>query len=199
MSGPLRILALDDSPAAAELLTETLVGSGLRIEVERVTSKDAFAHALTHFSPHVVLADHCLSDFNALAALQLVHLLRPSAPVIVVTGSVDDELVVACLRAGAEDIVLKGNLTRLRPAIEAGLLVRRPLERLTPRQLEVFRLVTEGDSTREIARRLRLSVKTVETHRGDIMKRLGIHDLVGLVRYAVRVGLLSSDGDGQHH
>ena len=193
MSGPLRILALEDNAADAELVTEALVESGLEIELERVTSKDAFSRALTQFAPQVVLSDHSLAQFNALAALHLVHALRPSAPVIVVTGALDEALVVACLRAGAEDVVLKGKLARLRPAIEAALLVRQPLGKLTPRQLEVFRLVTAGESTREIARRLRLSVKTVETHRGDVMKRLGIHDLAGLVRYAVRVGLVSTD------
>jgi DNA-binding NarL/FixJ family response regulator len=158
-----------------------------------VTSKDAFTRALHEFSPQVVLSDHSLAQFNALAALRTVHSQRPGAPVIVVAGAVDEQLAVACLRAGAEDIVLKGNLTRLPPAIEAAIQVRRPLEKLTPRQLEVFRLVTEGESTRDIARRLQLSVKTVETHRGDVMKRLGIHDLVGLVLYAVRVRVVLPD------
>jgi DNA-binding NarL/FixJ family response regulator len=99
-------------------------------------------------------------------------------------------MVVALVRAGAEDIVLKRNLSRLGGAIEAALAVRRRLRKLTPRQLEVFRLVTAGNTTREIARRLRLSAKTVESHRGEVMKRLGMHDVVTLMRYAVRVGLV---------
>jgi len=65
------------------------------------------------------------------------------------------------------------------------------LDKLTPRQIEVLRMVAEGHRTREIALRLKLSVKTVESHRGEIMKRLEIHDVVGLVRYAMRVGLVS--------
>jgi DNA-binding NarL/FixJ family response regulator len=84
---------------------------------------------------------------------------------------------------------MKEDLSRLAPAIISALSVRRRLERVTPRQLQVLQLVAEGHSTREIARRLKLSVKTVETHRGEMMKRLGIHDVVALVRYAVRVGL----------
>jgi DNA-binding NarL/FixJ family response regulator len=69
--------------------------------------------------------------------------------------------------AGAENLVLRTNLERLVPAALAALWVRHPLKRLSPRQLEVLRLVTDGWTTREIAQRLRLSVKTVETHRGS--------------------------------
>jgi DNA-binding NarL/FixJ family response regulator len=67
--------------------------------------------------------------------------------------------------------------------------VRRPLHALTDRQIQVLKLVSEGHRTREIAKRLGLSTKTVESHRGEIMKRLRIHDVVSLVRYAIRVGL----------
>jgi DNA-binding NarL/FixJ family response regulator len=59
--------------------------------------------------------------------------------------------------------------------------------------MEVLRLMAEGFTTPEIAKELNLSGKTVETHRGEIMKRVGIHDIVGLVRYAVRVGLVSPE------
>jgi DNA-binding NarL/FixJ family response regulator len=75
-----------------------------------------------------------------------------------------------------------------------GLVVRRPLQKLTERQVEVLQLVTNGYRTRAIAERLGLSVKTVESHRGEIMKRLHVHDVASLVRYAVRVGLVSASG-----
>jgi DNA-binding NarL/FixJ family response regulator len=67
------------------------------------------------------------------------------------------------------------------------------LEVLTSRQREILQLVAEGKSTKEVAQMLDVSAKTVETHRGQIMDRLGIHDLAGLVRYAIRTGLVSSD------
>jgi DNA-binding NarL/FixJ family response regulator len=67
------------------------------------------------------------------------------------------------------------------------------LDGLTSRQREILQLVAEGKSTKDIAQLLDLSVKTVETHRGQIMERLGIHDLAGLVRYAIRTGLVSSE------
>jgi len=146
--------------------------------------------ALRDFAPDVVLADHGLGQFDAAAALQAVRAARPIVPLIVVVDALDAQMVAASLRAGVEDVVLKSNLTRLRPAIEAALAVRRPLGKLSPRQLEVLRLLSEGQPTRDIALRLRISVKTVETHRAEVMKRLDIHDVPGLVRYAVRVGLV---------
>lgn len=66
-------------------------------------------------------------------------------------------------------------------------------ELLTPRQCEILRLVANGLTTKEIAKSLFISVKTVETHRGQVMQRLNIHDLAGLIRYALRVGLISLD------
>ena len=94
------------------------------------------------------------------------------------------------MRAGADDVVLKSDMRGVADNIAAALHVRRPLERLTARQLEVLRLVAEGQTTPQIAKRLNLSVKTVETHRSEVMKRLGVHEVVSLVRYAVRVGLV---------
>ncbi len=105
----------------------------------------------------------------------------------------DEQSAVCALRAGAEDLVLKSNIRRLRSAIEAAITSWRPLDQLSARQIEVLRLVAEGNTTREIAGRLHVSIKTVETHRGAIMKRLGIHDVASLVRYALRVGLVAPD------
>jgi DNA-binding NarL/FixJ family response regulator len=110
---------------------------------------------------------------------------------ILVTGSENTDATVACIRAGAEDLITKTNLSRLAASITKAVQLRRPLDKLTPRQIGVLRMVAEGHRTREIALRLKLSVKTVESHRGEIMKRLEIHDVVGLVRYAMRVGLVS--------
>ncbi len=186
----LRILLLEDSVADAELVQQELARAGIAAAIQRVESEHAFARALQEFAPHVILSDHSLTQFDARAALELVRSIRPTTPLIVVTG---EAALVACLKAGAEDCVLKWKLSRLGPAIEAALAVRRPLGKLSPRQIEVLRLLAEGHATREIARRLSLSVKTVETHRAEIMRRLGIRDLAGLVRYALRVGVVPTD------
>ena len=116
----------------------------------------------------------------------------PTAPLIVVAEALDHQTAVACLRAGAEDVVLTGHVPRLWPVARRALSVRQPLKRLTRRQLEVFRLVSEGRTTRQMAERLGVSAKTVETHRGAMTKRLGIREVAHQVRYAIRVGLISA-------
>jgi DNA-binding NarL/FixJ family response regulator len=158
---------------------------------ERVNSEDAFASALQEFAPDVVLSEHSLEQFDAESALALLRKARPTTPLILVTGSLDSEKPLACLRAGAVDLILKGSLARLPASIKQAVYLRRPLDRLSPRQIEVLRMVAEGYRTREIATRLELSPKTIESHRGEIMKRLEIHDVVGLVHYAMRVGLVT--------
>jgi DNA-binding NarL/FixJ family response regulator len=87
--------------------------------------------------------------------------------------------------------VVDGYLGRVAPEAAAG--DGASLDVLTSRQREILQLVAEGKSTKEVAQLLDVSAKTVETHRGQIMDRLGIHDLAGLVRYAIRTGLVSPD------
>jgi DNA-binding NarL/FixJ family response regulator len=193
MSKTLRILHLEDIPADVERVKAELSRVGMKIISEQVSSGGDFASALREFKPDVVLCDHSYAAFDARAALAILQAQRPSAPLILVTSVIDEQTAVTSVRAGTEDIVLKRNLSRLSSAIEAALAIRRRLRKLTPRQLEVLRLVTAGHTTREIARRLKLSAKTVESHRGEVMKRLGMHDVVALVRYAVRVGLVPSE------
>jgi DNA-binding NarL/FixJ family response regulator len=151
---------------------------------------------LREFAPDVVLAEQSLGQLDAFAALEMVQEIRPLAALIVIARALDQQSTASFIRAGAEDLVLKSNLSRLASAIESAISVRRPLEKLTPRQMEVLRLMAGGLTTPAIARRLNLSGKTVETHRGEIMKRIGIHDIVGLVRYAMRVGLVSPEIPG---
>jgi DNA-binding NarL/FixJ family response regulator len=190
MTRPLRVLVLEDDRNDAELIEESLRRSGMSVRIVDVDSAQGFIAALGEFAPDVVISDHSLAQFNPLEALKILRAVRPTAPLIVVSGAIQEETAVACLRAGAEDIVLKHHLGRLRSVIEAALTIRRPLAKLSPRQVQVLQHVAEGLSTREIADKLRLSGKTVDTHRGALMARLGIHDVVGLVRYAVRIGLV---------
>jgi DNA-binding NarL/FixJ family response regulator len=188
---PLRILLLEDSEADAELIRRELGRSGLPAVTERVDSEPAFTSALRDFAPNVVISDHSLGQFNAQSALALLRKVRPATPLIIVSGSLNGERTVACLRAGAEDVIIMENLNRLAASITHAVHLRRPLDKLTPRQIEVLQMVAEGYRTREIAAHLQLSVKTIESHRGEIMKRLEIHEVVGLVRYAMRVGLVA--------
>lgn len=158
----------------------------------RVDSADAFIAALDAFAPDVVLSGHPVGAFGSLELLEMVRAARPTAAFIIVTDALTDAESVAAIRAGAEDLILKMYVSRITASINDALAVRRPLRQLTSRQVEVLQLVAQGSRTRDIADRLGLSIKTIESHRGEIMKRLRLHDLVSVVRYAMRVGLVSS-------
>jgi DNA-binding NarL/FixJ family response regulator len=197
MTNSLRILLLEDSETDVALILHELRRSGMAVTTKSVESEEQFAEAIRTVSPHVVICGNSLADFDACAALAVIRTQSPGTPLLVVTAAIDGAKSVACVRAGAEDLILKQNIGRLAGAISDAIAVRKPLRALTPRQLEVLQLIAEGWRTREIAARLSLSAKTVESHRGEIMKRLGIHELVGLVRYAVRVGLVALGPNGR--
>jgi DNA-binding NarL/FixJ family response regulator len=184
----LRVLLLEDSAADAELTERELQRNG-PVEIRRVASEADYRKALRTFEPMVILSDHSVGAFSSLEALRLAREVRPAAVFIVLSGHVDEERTVAATRAGADDVLSKDHIGRLRDIIRRSLSERWRLGSLTPRQLEVLRLVVNGQSTPAIATHLGLSAKTVETHRAEIMRRLDIHDLVGLVRFGIRLGL----------
>jgi DNA-binding NarL/FixJ family response regulator len=191
LSPKLRILLLEDDQRDADLVTHALEQFEPRCAVLRVDSRQAFASALDTFVPDVVLSDHAIADFNALDALRLTQARLPEAPFLLVAGAFEQS-TSECLRSGATDFIRKSDLSRLGSAIGTAVKLRESLRRLSKRQRQVLQMLALGDSTREIARRLRLSVKTVETHRAQVMRRTGIHDVAGLVRYAVGVGIVSA-------
>ena len=186
----LRVLLLGTSPETQALIAGELEHTGLPVHCVRADSEAAFVGSLRSLAPDVILAAPSLPGFDVTAALRVAQALRPTAPVIVVAEALDHQTAVTCLRAGAEDVVLTGNLRRLGPVTRRALSVRQPLKRLSRRQLEVLRLVSEGKTTRQMAEWLKVSAKTVETHRGAMTKRLGIREVARQARYAVRVGLV---------
>lgn len=124
MSEKLRILIVEDEPADAELAAIELRRSGLEFEAFRVETETALRTALVDFAPHVILADFTLPGFDALGVLAVVRDLSPTTPVLVVTGTIDEETAVSCLRAGAADYLLKDRLGRLGSAVTAALASR---------------------------------------------------------------------------
>jgi DNA-binding NarL/FixJ family response regulator len=187
---PLRVLLLEDNAADAALISHELQRAGMRILLAQVDSAESFTTALRTFAPDVVLSDHSLAQFDSRAALEVLRQIRPTVPLIIVTGALIAAQAGAAIRAGAEDLVLKTHLRGLEALISNALAARRPLQALTERQIQVLKLVSDGHRTRDVANQLGLSVKTVESHRSEIMRRLHIHDVVSLVRYAIRVGLI---------
>lgn len=167
--------------------------------------------------PDVVLLDIAMPGLNGLDAAARITKDHPTARLIMLSGHAGEEYVAQALRAGAAGYLLKDSaVAELELAIKAvlrgqtylsaavsrqvvdGYLGRAgskagPLEGLTARQREILQMIAEGKTTKDIAHVLNLSAKTVETHRMQLMERLDIHDVAGLVRLAIRAGLVSAE------
>ena len=166
--------------------------------------------------PHLVLMDIAMPGLNGIEATDRLLRAWPDIRVLILSMHQGEEYVRQALRHGASAYLLKDSApmeldlaiaavlrgeTYLSPAVSRGVVsdyVQRlrseeqPAQLLTPRQREVLQLIAEGQSSKDIARRLNLAVKTVETHRSQLMKQLDIHDVAGLVRHAMRIGLVAS-------
>jgi DNA-binding NarL/FixJ family response regulator len=172
---------------------------------------------VTQHRPDLVLMDISMPGLNGLEATRRIVKEFPQVRVIVLSMHTNESYVLQALRAGASGYVLKGSPPNelelaiasvargeifLSPAISKHVIdaylnrtevKTSSLEQLTPRQREILQLIAEGKSSKEIAQLLDASVKTIESHRASLMERLDIHDLAGLVRYAIRHGLVSPE------
>ena len=118
---PLRILILEDVPMDAELVEYELRRSRIPFDARCVDTRDDFARELDQFRPDLILSDYTLPRFDGMSALALARERAPTTPFLIVTGSVNEETAVGCMKAGATDYLLKSNLARIGPAIEAAL------------------------------------------------------------------------------
>lgn len=186
--------------------------------VEAGDGHEALAQVRKH-RPDVAFIDVGIPLLNGLEVAARIHREFPETKVIILSMHANEEYVIEALRHKVSGYLIKdaagGELARAirtvlkgetyfspqisRRAIETYLArsegSQGPLERLTPRQREVVQLVAEGHNTKEIAYLLKISVKTVEAHRTQLMHRLRIYDIPGLVRYAMRAGLVPVEGD----
>ncbi|HMS84992.1 MAG TPA: response regulator transcription factor [Nitrospira sp.] len=168
-------------------------------------------------APDLVLMDIAMPGLNGLDATSRIVKESSTTRVILLSMYANEEYLRQALQVGASGYLLKGaelaelelairtvsrGETYLTPAVaKYAVDVYRnksgepssPLARLSGRQREILQLIAEGYTTKDIAQRLNLSVKTVETHRAQLMERLDIHDVPGLVRLAIRVGLVRAD------
>jgi len=212
-----RVLLADDHVlvrAGIRALLDTM--DDIEVIGEASDGREALALVRQH-KPDVILMDISMSGLNGLDATAIVARDHPDTRVIILSMHAGESSVQQALGAGAAGYLLKEAAVAelpmairavmegkrfISPAVSAivvdGFLSGRdreagPLRTLTLRQREILQLLAEGRSAKEVAFALGLSVKTVETHRRQIMDRLQIFDLAGLVRFAIRSGLVSPD------
>ena len=186
-----RILLLESDQRDAELVAQALRVNGHGAEILRVESESAFAEALDAFQPDVVLSGN-VAGLSSHDALEMSRQRHPEVPFVLLADTLDRG-VLESLKAGAADFISKQEIDKLPAAVDTALAQRAPLRRLSRRQREVFRLLASGVTMRDIASRLGLSRKTVETHRAQVMARLGARHVPELVRLAIRLGIVSTE------
>jgi DNA-binding NarL/FixJ family response regulator len=214
----LRILLADDHEIVRRGLKELLEEqSGWTVCAEAANGREAVELAI-ETRPQVAVIDFSMPELNGLEATRRIVERAPETQVLVFTMHDSDELIRQVLEAGARGYLLKSEATRqLVPAVES-LSRRKPyfsgrvsevvlqgflrpaaaakaefgVERLTSREREIVQLLAEGNTNKDIARRLGLSVKTVETHRAAVLRKLGLPSLVDLVRWAIRNNLVQA-------
>ena len=214
---PIRVLVVDDHAlvrAGIRALVERI--DGVEVVAETGDGRDALRLIKEH-RPQIVLLDLTMPELNGFEVLERVGRELPDVSIIVLTVHEAEEYAMRALSLGAMGYLPKSAAsTELELAIKTvagkGNYVspelskraflehakdaargRSPLAELTPRQVEVLRMIAERHSTKDIARQLDISVKTVESHRAQLMERLNIHDVAGLVRYAIKMGLVTID------
>jgi DNA-binding NarL/FixJ family response regulator len=214
---PIRIVLADDHKVVRMGIRAMLEGlGGIAIVGEAANGREALSLVERH-QPDLLLADITMPEMNGLEATTRVVNDFPSVRVIMLSMHATEEYVWQALRAGARGYLLKDtDVSELDRAIKAVLdgttyltsavskqAVESYMERmrnhsnvadiLTPRQREILQLIAEGKALKEIALLLKLSVKTVETHRAMLMNRLDIHDTASLARYAIRIGMIPTE------
>jgi DNA-binding NarL/FixJ family response regulator len=211
----LRILIADDHEVARKGIRSLLEShAGWEVCGEARDGREAVECA-TRLKPDVLLLDVGMPNLNGLDATRQILALNPDARILILTVHDSEQVVREVLAAGARGFLLKSDAGRdlvaavealqhrrtfftssvaqmmlegyLRPNDEADASGQRVL---TPREREVIQLVAEGKTTKEVATALRLSVKTAETHRTNLMRKLDLHSVAALTLYAVRNGIV---------
>ena len=214
----LRILIADDHEVARRGIRSLLESHpGWEVCGEARDGREAVELA-TKIKPDLILLDIGMPNLNGLEAARQILDTLPDAAILILTMHDTDQVVREVLRAGARGFLLKSDAGRdLVAAVEAlqqqrtfftmrvsqlvleGYLGREPLEEkspvdfhnaLTGREREVIQLLAEGKTSKEVAVTLNLSVKTAETHRTNLMRKLDLHSVADLTRYAVRNGIV---------
>jgi DNA-binding NarL/FixJ family response regulator len=188
--------------------------SKMEVVDEARNGREALALATRH-RPDIVLMDISMPELNGLEVVRQLARDIPQVRCIILSMHGDEEHVWQALKAGAAGYLVKGGSlaelelaitsvaqgeTYLSPGVSGPVIkeyVRRTshdgdsADNLTARQREVLQMIAEGKTTKQMALILKVSVKTIESHRAQLMKRLGVQDIASLVKYALRIGLVS--------
>jgi len=216
---PLRIALIEDQAAIREMLTEMLTRhAGAEIVGEAATGAEGLA-LVQRLQPDVVLLDIQLPGMSGIEFLRRLRRATDRTKVLVFSARQEAHVIRSLVQEGIHGYVNKTqHFGELRQAIERvgrggtwfdeafGQTVRdalanpraqadRQIEMLTPREREVALLIALSHSSKEVAARLGLSIKTAENHRSNLMRKLGVRDVAGLVRYLVRQGLIDPTND----
>ena len=214
---PARVVLADDHTLVRAGLRKLLESLPEVTVVGEADDGLALLAMVQQLQPELALLDIAMPGLNGLETAARLSRTAPGLRVLMLSMHQNEEYVRQALRNGAAGYMLKDAAPMelalavravlrgevyLSPSVSKGVVsdyVQRLRSEepsgtgLTPRQTEVLQLIAEGHSSKEIARRLSLSVKTVETHRSQLMKQLDIHEVAGLVRFAMRNGLVSPD------
>jgi len=214
MNEPIRLLLVDDHPIVRRGMRMCLSQhSRIQIIGEAGDGREALSKA-HELNPHVILMDIDMPQMNGLAVTDLLRREKPGIKVLILSMYSNTDYVMRIIQCGARGFVLKeaspSELVQAIESVHAGQthfspdvarvalnqVVRgsgesTPLSRLTNREREVLVQIADGLSNKEIAHQLSIGVRTVETHRERIMRKLDIHSVAGLTRFAISQGMVS--------
>jgi two-component system, NarL family, response regulator NreC len=209
---PLKILLADDHAVVREGLRVLLEREGFTFSAEAADGREAIQLCEKH-KPDIAVLDLAMPLLNGIDAAREIIKANSKIKVILLTMHTEDHLVLESLRAGVTGYVLKtrasSELVQAIRAVSKGeMYLTQSISRtivqaflnkddvpdrsLSDRERQVLQLVAEGKTTKELATILGISAKTAESHRSNIMDKLDIHDVAGLVRYAIRTGIIQS-------
>jgi len=206
---PIRLLIADDHPVLLRGLAGVLDRSGFAVVAEAEDGRAALRLAI-ECRPDVAVLDVAMPVLNGVDAARQILAAVPKTQVVLLTGVAGEGIVPEALRAGVRGFVVKAqgtdDLAQAIRDVSAGaiyvspcysrVLMRlcvapsQPADQLSPRERQVLRLIAEGKTTKQAAALLAISAKTAECHRARMMDKLGIHETAGLVRYAIREGVV---------
>jgi DNA-binding NarL/FixJ family response regulator len=208
----LRVLVAEDHQLVSDGIVALLRAAGHEI-VGRASDGQTAVRLAETLNPDIAVLDASMPLLNGIDASRAIQRVRPDTKAIIVTVHDEDEYVLNAFRAGVRGYVLKkqaaADLLQAIKEVQAGSVYVSPgmsralvdavrtnkelrSDLLTGREREVLQLVAEGKTSKEIASVLDVSVKTAETHRANIMNKLDIHETAGLVRYAIRHGMVEA-------